>query len=190
METLEISRPQHSWPKLSVWVDKLIMRIYCKFLLWLTTFQLVLWHKLSQHCWQSWPGNVCLWVPRNAPWWATCGKLHYSSLTRGRRPTITHVRHAQTHTHTLLISSSVSSSSHQPSPRWLSPPPPPPPPEPSQQSCQADSSKLRGKWVSLALQSRRTDSISTIWNWARGAESGRQRRVPLSEGEGEFRRRH
>lgn len=101
METLDISRPQHSWPKLSVWVDKLIMRIYCKFLLWLTTFQLVLWHKLSQHCWQSWPGNVCLWVPRNAPWWATCGKLHYSSLTRGRRPTITHVRHAQTHTHTL-----------------------------------------------------------------------------------------
>lgn len=95
-----------------------------------------------------------------------------------------------THSHTLLISSSVSSSSHQPSPRWLSPPPPPPPPEPSQQSCQADSSKLRGKWVSLALQSRRTDSISTIWNWARGAESGRQRRVPLSEGEGEFRRRH
>ena len=43
---------------------------------------------------------MCLWVPRNAPWWATCGKLHYSSLTRGRRPTITHVRHAQTHTRT------------------------------------------------------------------------------------------
>lgn len=139
----------------------------------------------DNRCWseQSGPGNVCVWY---ASWRAACGKLHYSSLTRGRKPVIKQVRHTQTHTRTHSSSAAPFPSSHQPSLHWLSPPPR----QPYQKSCQADSSKLRGKWVSLALQSRRTDSISTIWNWARGVASRRQRRVPLSEGEGEFRRRH
>lgn len=65
------------------------------------------------------------------------------------------------------------------------------PRHPHRQFCQVDSSKLRGKWVLLALQLRGTDSISAIWNWARGVESGRQRqRAPLSEAEGELHRRH
>lgn len=89
----------------------------------------------------------------------------------------------QPHTHTLSSSSSPSSSSHQPS-HFLGSPFLLPNIPSSSLSCQADSSKLRGKWVSLALQSRGTDSISTIWNWARGAGSGRQRRTPLIRGRG------
>lgn len=88
-----------------------------------------------------------------------------------------------THTHTLSSSSSPSSSSHQPS-HFLGSPFLLPNIPSSSLSCQADSSKLCGKWVSLALQSRGTDSISTIWNWARGAGSGRQRRTPLIRGRG------
>lgn len=89
----------------------------------------------------------------------------------------------QPHTHTLSSSSSPSSSSHQPS-HFLGSPFLLPNIPSSSLSCQADSSKLHGKWVSLALQSRGTDSISTIWNWARGAGSGRQRRTPLIRGRG------
>lgn len=75
-----------------------------------------------------------------------------------------------THTNTHLTHTPPTSSSHHPSLCWLS----------SLQSCQADSSKLHGKWVLLALQLCGADFISAIWKWAWRVQSGRVQHIPLS----------
>lgn len=110
---------------------------------------------------------------------SVCGKLRCSSLTRGRRPVTQHVRHRHTSARCrsliasrsfLVLPSTLSLQPALPTSSSL-PPPPTSSPKTSRQPCQADSSELRGEWVSLALQSCRTDSISAIWNWARGVGS-------------------